>query len=104
MYEFATGFLLRAAVLVPTMVVVVMALWALMKKLGYMRLDQPFSGADTRTWPLPFAVFDAIVYGLMFAVSLSVFGEGMLSTGAAAAITTLIALHLVPRLVSRRSC
>lgn len=101
MQAFAISFVVRAAALMPLMIIVATGLWLLTKKLGFMRLDQPFSPADTRTWPLSFAAFNAGVYGLVFAAVLAVIGDNALSAGISAGVATLISLRAVPVIAFR---
>ncbi|MFA5955484.1 chloride channel protein [Hyphomicrobium sp.] len=100
MTEIAFGLFVRATALITIMVVLSACAWLTLKKLGRMRLDQPFSTTDLRTWPLRFATVDAAIYGATFAAIHTALGDNTISVAVAAAGSTLIALRAVPAFIS----
>ncbi|MFT3729929.1 MAG: hypothetical protein QM780_00685 [Hyphomicrobium sp.] len=102
MIEPFAAFLIRVSALITIFVVLTASLWAAMKKLGYLRLDQPFSATDVRTWSLSFAILDATFYGTVFALFKEALGENPISIAIAAAAASLVALRALPALVARK--
>ncbi len=83
MNDFAFGFLIRAAVMLPALMIATAGIWLAMKKLGFVRLDQPFDKSDMRTWPLSYAMRDSVIFGLVFAAAVALLGNAELSAAAA---------------------
>jgi hypothetical protein len=102
MHDFAFGFLIRSAVLVPTLIIVFAGTWLVLNNRGGLRRDLPFNSSDMRTWPLSFATFEATIYGAIFAAIVSALGDGAISIAVAAAAASLIAIGAVPSLLSFR--
>ena len=100
MLDFATGFLARGAVMLPTILLMTVGVWLAMKKLGYLRLDHPFNASDMRTWPLSYAAIEATVFGLVFAALAAAFGDSEFSIAIAAGTAALAATGGVPALTS----
>jgi hypothetical protein len=102
MHEIAFALLVRAAALIAIMVVLTACTWLALKKLGLMHLDQPFTRTDLRTWPLSFALVDAVIYATIFAGLHAALGEDAIAAGASAAAAALICLQAIPAIIERR--
>lgn len=101
MLEFAHGFLMRSAVMVPTIMIVSIGAWTILHKLEMMRLDEPFDAGDMRTWPLVYAIGDAAIFGLVFAAIVSLLGDGQLAVAAGGGGAAFIAIGAVPFMIAK---
>ena len=101
MFEFAYGFLMRCAMMVPTIMIVSIGAWTILRKLHMMRLDAPFDAADMRTWPLAYALADAAIFGLVFSAIVAALGDGQLTAAAGGGGAALVAVGAVPLLIAK---
>ena len=97
LYEFA----IRAAVMLPVIVVMAALAWVALKRFGAMTPGAPFNAADMRTWPLGFALTDAAIFGIVFAGIAAWMGEGEWTGAVGAGVAALVAIGLAPRLAER---
>lgn len=101
MLEFARGFLMRSAVMVPTIMIVSIGAWTILHRLEMMRPDEPFDAGDMRTWPLIYAIGDAAIFGVVFAAIVSVLGDGQLAVAAGGSGAAVVAIGAVPLLIAK---
>ncbi|WP_041321176.1 hypothetical protein [Hyphomicrobium denitrificans] len=101
MLDFAHGFLMRSAVMVPALMIVSIGAWSALRKLQMMRLDEPFDAADMRTWPLAYAMADAAIFGLVFSAIVSALGDGQLTAAVGGGGAALVAIGAVPLLIAK---
>lgn len=101
MLDFAHGFLMRSAVMVPVLLVASIGAWTILRKLQMMRLDDPFDAADMRTWPLAYAMADAAIFGLVFSAIVAALGDGQLTAAAGGGGAALVAIGVVPLLIAK---
>ncbi len=99
MHDFLSGFLLRSAAMIPAVVLASAAMWLVLKKLGVMRLEQPFNVVDMRTWRLSYAAAEAFAFAVIFAAVTAALGGTPLSIFVASGVASLIALGVVPILI-----
>jgi hypothetical protein len=102
MFQFIYGFLARSAVMLPVIVVFSAGIWLLLNRLGVMRSNEPFNAADLRTWPLSYALADAVLFASLFAAINAALGDSELSVATAAGAAAAIALGPVPALLARK--
>ena len=99
MHYFAWGFLARSAVMIPTIILVSAFAWWLTHKLGVAKTDMEFDARDMRTWPLGFAMSEAMIFGVTFAAMCSALGDGPLTAGISGGAAALVALGVIPTLL-----
>lgn len=99
MLDFLSGFLLRSAAMIPAVVLASAAMWFVLKKLGVMRLEQPFDTSNMRTWPLSYAIAEAFAFAVVFAAVAAALGDSQLSAGVGAGVAALVTLGVVPALI-----
>ena len=92
MAEFFAQWLMRASVMVPVMIVLAAASWWIFGRLGVMKRDALFAPADMRTWSLPFALGDAIVFSLVFSGIAAWMGDSSAAAAVAGGFAALVAL------------
>lgn len=96
MVDFLSEFLARSAVMLPVIVLVSAAAWWIAGKLGLLKPERPFDPADMRTWTLVFAIGDAAIFGLVFALAATLADDTQLSTSVAAGLAAAVAIGIVP--------
>jgi hypothetical protein len=101
MLDYAFGFLARGAVMIPTILLVSAGLWMMLKKFGVLRLEEPFTASDMRTWPLSYALGEAAIFAVVFAAIAAALGNNQGSIAIGAGVASLIALGIVPALFAR---
>ena len=101
MSDIAPTILIRVSAVMAILVVLAASAWIILKKRGYLRLDQPFNAADLKTWPLSLVVLDAAIYGAIFVGFQAAFGDNLVVVAIAAAVATVIGLSVVPKLMAR---
>lgn len=100
MSDFLTQFTARLAVMVPVLVLVAALSWYALKRLGYLT-NGTFSAADMRTWPLRFAMADALIFGVIFAAIHAGLGDSELTAAVAGAASAIVAIGIAPKLAER---
>jgi 4-hydroxybenzoate polyprenyltransferase len=98
MLDFAWGFAARAAVMIPTILLVSALCWWVAQKFGYAMRDVPFDVRNMRTWPLRFAMGEAAVFGAVFAATSAALGDNAMANGLSGGAAALVTLGLVPLL------
>lgn len=98
MLDYTLGFLVRSAVMIPSILLFCAALWRVGKKLGWLRLDQHFNPSDMRTWPLSYALADAGIFAVVFAAIAAALGDSQYAVAMGAGAASLIAIGVVPAL------
>jgi hypothetical protein len=101
MPDFLAQFLLRLGVMLPVILLVVASIWLLLNKRGVVKQGVPVDPADMRTWSLGFALADAAVFALIYALVSAWIGEGDSSAAVAGGASAVIALGVFPRLAAR---
>jgi len=101
MPDFAYQFLIRLAVMLPTILIVAALVWALLRQFGVVAPGTPLNPTNLRTWPLSFVLADAALFALVFAFVAAWMGEGNWSAGVAGGVAALIAIGLGPVFVRR---
>jgi hypothetical protein len=92
---------LRAAVILPVMLLLAALAWFSFKKAGIVKSGVPFNPGDMRTWPLRFVLVVAATFTLSFSVILALIGESTYTAGIASGISAVLALGVTPRLAAR---
>ncbi len=103
MPDLAYSFLIRLAVMLPTILIVASLLWYLLRKFGVVAPDAPLEPKNMRTWPLRFVLADAALFAVIFAFVAAWMGEGDWTAGVAGGVAALIAIGLGPLFVKRLS-
>ncbi len=103
MPDLAYQFLIRLAVMLPTILIVASLIWVLLRKLGAVAPGVPLEPANMRTWPLPFVLADAALFAVIFAFVAAWMGEGEWSAAVAGGVAAVIAVGFGPLLVKRLS-
>lgn len=101
MLDFLSQFLIRAAVMVPVMLIVTALLWLAFKRFGYVGTGAPFEARNMRTWPLSAVLADVALFAVTFAVVATVLGDGEWTSAAGGAIAAIVAVGLGPLLAAR---
>jgi hypothetical protein len=101
MPDFLYQVAIRLAVMLPTLMIIAALVWYAGKSLGAVRTDVPFEGGNMRTWPLPFALIDAALFALTFAIIIVAMGESDWSAGIAGGASAVVAIGIGPRLLAR---
>jgi hypothetical protein len=101
MPDFLVQVLMRLGVMLPVILIVVGSIWFVLKKRGVVKSGVPVDAADMRTWPLGFALADAAVFALIYAVVSAWMGQGDWSAGVAGGISAIVAIGIFPRLAAR---
>ena len=96
-------FLIRLAVMLPTILIVASLVWVLLRRLGVVTPDAPLEPANMRTWPLSFLPADAALFAVIFAFVAAWLGEGDWTAAIAGGVAALIAVGLGPFFVRRFS-
>ena len=76
MPDFLAEFLLRLGVMLLVILIVVAAIWFALKTRGGVKQGVPIDPADMRTWSLGFALADAAVFALIYALVSAWIGQG----------------------------
>jgi hypothetical protein len=63
---FIAQWMMRAGVVLPVVIAVTAAIWLALNAAGVMKRGEPLDVADMRTWPLPFALGEAAIFGIVF--------------------------------------
>ena len=103
MPDLAYQFLIRLAVMLPTILIVASLLWLLLRKFGVVASGAPLEPRNMRTWPLSFVLADAALFAVIFAFVVVWIGEGEWSAAIAGGVAALIAIGLGPLFVKRFS-
>ncbi len=103
MPDLAYQFLIRLAVMLPTILIAASLAWMLLRKFGVVAPGAPLEAANMRTWPLPFILADAALFAVVFAFVAAWMGEGEWSAAIAGGVAALIAIGLGPFFVKRFS-
>jgi hydrogenase/urease accessory protein HupE len=101
MPDFLAEFLLRLGVMLPVILIVVAAIWFALKTRGGVKQGVPIDPADMRTWSLGFALADAAVFALIYALVSAWIGQGDWSAAVAGGVSAVVALGVFPRLAAR---
>jgi hypothetical protein len=101
MPDFLFQVLIRLAVMLPTLMIVAALIWCALKWFGVVATGAPFDARDMRTWPLRFALIEAALFALTFAIVIVVMGEGAWSAAVAGGVSAIVAVGLGPLLVER---
>jgi len=101
MPDFIYQVLIRLAVMLPAILILSALIWCGLKWFGVVRTGVPLDARDMRTWPLPFALADAALFALTFAIVMVVMGEGEWSAGVAGGVSAVVAIGLAPQLLAR---
>jgi hypothetical protein len=101
MLDFLAQFLLRLCVMLPVILIVVATIWLVLRRRGVVREGAPIDVSDMRTWSLRFALTDAAVFALIYALVSAWMGEGDWSAGVAGGISAMVAIGVFPRLAAR---
>jgi hypothetical protein len=103
MPDLAYQFLIRLAVMLPTILIVASLLWLLLRKYGVVAPGAPLEPRNMRTWPLSFVLADAALFAVIFDFVAAWMGEGDWTAGVAGGVAALIAIGLGPLFVKRFS-
>jgi len=101
MPDLLAQFLLRLGVMLPVILLVVASIWLLLKRRGVVKQGVPVDPADMRTWSLGFALADAAVFALIYALVSAWIGQGDWSAAVAGGTSAVVALGVFPRLAAR---
>jgi hypothetical protein len=101
MLDFLFEFLARAAVMVPAILIAAALLWYAFKRFGVVATGAPFNAGDMRTWPLGFALADALLFALTFALVMALMGDGEWTAALGAGIAALVGVGIAPLLLAR---
>ncbi|HSR80937.1 MAG TPA: hypothetical protein VLL28_09190 [Hyphomicrobiaceae bacterium] len=101
MGDFLFEFLGRAAVMLPLFLILVTALWLIFNKRRHDTFAPAFSPSDMRTWSLRFALVDAAVFAVTFALLSAWMADSQFSAGVAGGLAALVAMGLMPWLATR---
>jgi hypothetical protein len=99
MLDFLWGFLLRSAAMIPAILLTSAAMWLVLRKLGVMRLQEPFDAGDMRTWPLSYAAAEGFLFAVVFAAIAAALGDSKFSVSVGAGVAALVALGVAPVLL-----
>lgn len=91
---------IRLAVMVPAVVIAAAALWYAVKAFGSGRTEA-FNPRDMRTWPLKFALADAVLFGATFAVVVVLMGDNEWAPAVGGGVSALVAIGGGPFLLAR---
>ena len=103
MPDLAYQFLIRLAVMLPTILIVASLLWFLVRKFGAVAAGAPLDPRNMRTWPLSFMLADMALFAVIFAFVAAWMGESDWSSTVAGGVAALIAVGLGPLFVKRFS-
>jgi hypothetical protein len=101
MPDFLAQFLLRLCVMLPVILGLVATIWWVLRKRGVVKEGAVIDASDMRTWSLRFALADAAVFALIYALASAWMGEGDWSAGVAGGISAVVAIGVFPRLAAR---
>jgi hypothetical protein len=96
-------FLIRLAVMLPTILVFTSLVWLLFRKLGTIAPGAPVVPSNLRTWPLSYLLADAALFAVVFAFVAALLGEGEWTAAIAGGTAALIVVGLGPLFVKRLS-
>src|SRR5262245_35707353 len=101
MPRFFVEFLSRLAVMLPIVLFLVAGLWLIFTRRLQATRVQPFSPSDMRTWSLRFALLDATVFAVTFALFSTWMADSQFSAGVAGGLAAVIAMAIMPWLAAR---
>jgi hypothetical protein len=101
MADFLQQFAMRAAVIVPTVMIVAALMWWAARALGVRGTSQAFDIRNMRTWPLKFALADAALFGATFALVAALMPESSWSAAVGGGVAALVAIAIGPPLLRR---
>jgi len=96
-------FLIRLAVMLPTILVFTSLVWLLFRKLGTITPGATIVPSNLRTWPLSYLLADAALFAVVFAFVAASLGEGEWTAAIAGGTAAMIAVGLGPLFVKRLS-
>jgi hydrogenase/urease accessory protein HupE len=101
MPDFLIQVFVRLGVMLPVILFVVAVIWLVLKKRGIVKSGVRVDAADMRTWSLGFALADATVFALIYALVLAWIGDGDWSAAVAGGASAIVAVGIFPRLAAR---
>jgi hypothetical protein len=96
-------FLIRLAVMLPTILIFASLVWLLFRRSGAITPGAPIEPSNLRTWPLSYLLADAALFAVIFAFVAAWLGEGEWTAAIAGGIAALVAVGLGPLVVKRLS-
>jgi hypothetical protein len=96
MPDFLHEVLIRLSVMLPAVLIASALLWYVFRLLGIVRKGAPVDPRDMRTWPLRFALADATLFAITFAVVIVFIGESQLNVAVAGGVAAIAAVGLGP--------
>ncbi len=95
-------FLAMSAVCTVSVVAVAALTWWIASKFGYIDKVAAFNAADMRTWTFKFALFEAVIFGFVFATVSYMVDDSSLGAGIGGAVAAIVSIGLC-QLICRRA-
>lgn len=94
--------LMASAVRIPVMTGSAAVFWFAARRLSLLRLDQPFRWHDLQTWPLHYAIFEAVLLGFISAVFIPLLGDTPSGNALASGLATALVLGAASQIPAPR--
>jgi len=95
-------FLAMSAVCTVSVVATAALTWWIARKVGYIGKNATFNAADMSTWTFTFALFEAVIFGLVFATVIHLVDDSSYGVGIGGAGAAFVSIG-VCQLIGRRS-
>jgi hypothetical protein len=95
-------FLAMSVICTLSVVAVAALTWWIATKVGYIDRNATFNAANMRTWTFKFALFEAAIFGLVFATASYLVADSALGAAVGGAVAAIVSIGLC-QLIGRRA-